>query len=692
MAPAEFDDSIDDARRLLSEVVRHYSATVAPGEVGGDGTGLAEASSEVLGGGPIGLLYGRIQSGKTRAMVFSSAMAFDNGFRIVVVLTSDNTELVQQTAERFGVLTDGGVVCVDSGQADWMLDRSHIETEMAHGGLVVVCAKNARHLNRLQKFLGSLSAGRYPAIFFDDEGDQATLDTAESRRARNPSAEIDPSRIHQQTVSVDHDHTLGESLRQVLAHSVYVQVTATPQALLLQGLEDRPAFTVLIEPGKGYLGGDFFFNENAVGTGRAPLRFVDDAEGGKLHDSNVQAIPVGLQVALDTFCLGAGLAEVRGGRGEKYTFLCQTSHKTDEHESADRLIRSSLKSLLEEIRANSLGRLVVARNELARSGTIEDHEFTDAIHILEIRLRSRNVALVNSKNDRLAIKRGLNFLTGGNILGRGLTLPNLLVTYYLRAPKAPQQDTMWQQARMFGYRADLKELLRVFIPPTLASRFGAIADTERSLREQCDCYGQLNGKIAVRTAGRLKPTRGAVLPTNNIDAIRGGRPMHPHYPEYRSSKLGKATLRIDQLIAAQVLNGPLKAELDRSPGDRRLHKVPIKVLVELIKSTPTRAEEEAPELWNVDGLVSILQAKYGSMEMLGHLWIRESDRRNTEGQGRVPTGMHGRRVDAPALTSNEPVLMLFRSDGSTTAGWAGVPFWYPTIRLPEDEIWLVNSQ
>src|SRR5581483_2441660 len=44
-----------------------------------------------------GLVYGRIQSGKTRAMIASTAMAFDNGFRISIVMTSNINDLVNQT-------------------------------------------------------------------------------------------------------------------------------------------------------------------------------------------------------------------------------------------------------------------------------------------------------------------------------------------------------------------------------------------------------------------------------------------------------------------------------------------------------------------------------------------------------------------------------------------------------------------
>ena len=63
---------------------------------------------------PTSLLYGRVQSGKTAAMVLTAALALDNGFKIVMVLTADNVELVRQTSDRFRDL-DGPRVSVNRG-------------------------------------------------------------------------------------------------------------------------------------------------------------------------------------------------------------------------------------------------------------------------------------------------------------------------------------------------------------------------------------------------------------------------------------------------------------------------------------------------------------------------------------------------------------------------------------------------
>ncbi len=67
-----------------------------------NGSGLASAAPPIAPRPPTGLLYGRVQSGKTVAMITFCAAAIDNGFRVIVVLTSDFVKLVEQTADRFG--------------------------------------------------------------------------------------------------------------------------------------------------------------------------------------------------------------------------------------------------------------------------------------------------------------------------------------------------------------------------------------------------------------------------------------------------------------------------------------------------------------------------------------------------------------------------------------------------------------
>jgi hypothetical protein len=75
-----------------------------------------------------------------------------------------------------------------------------------------------------------------------------------------------------------------------------------------------------------------------------------------------------------------------------------------------------------------------------------------------------NIHILNSKSGAtIDVETGYNIVVGGNILGRGVTFPNLQTIYYSRTARNPQADTYWQHCRMFGYDRD-RSLMRLFMP------------------------------------------------------------------------------------------------------------------------------------------------------------------------------------------------------------------------------------
>ena len=97
-------------------------------DLGKDGTEAAikkaskiiELSVDPIAGNPPepsdGLLYGLIQSGKTSILTVSAAMAADNGFDCLLVLTTDNDPLYEQTLDRVRAAL-GGITVL--GKKDW---------------------------------------------------------------------------------------------------------------------------------------------------------------------------------------------------------------------------------------------------------------------------------------------------------------------------------------------------------------------------------------------------------------------------------------------------------------------------------------------------------------------------------------------------------------------------------------------
>ena len=130
-----------------------------------------------------GLVYGRIQSGKTRAMIASTAMAFDNKFRISVVMTSNINDLVAQTHFDFSSGLAGLKILTKDDALDQEIADTKLYMKKANGCLLIVCSKGNKSLSNVSRFPKGYRCRAVPGIIFDDEGDQASLDTNTAKRA-----------------------------------------------------------------------------------------------------------------------------------------------------------------------------------------------------------------------------------------------------------------------------------------------------------------------------------------------------------------------------------------------------------------------------------------------------------------------------------------------------------------------------
>ncbi len=125
-----------------------------------------------------GLIYGLVQSGKTGVLTVTGAMGADEGYRTIIILTSDIDPLYEQTLGRVQEAFPGIDIIgrKDFKDADAFLQR------VKGGTCAIVTSKNSRLLRTLiENFKGGKVRG-LPCLIIDDEGDQASLNTrAESR-------------------------------------------------------------------------------------------------------------------------------------------------------------------------------------------------------------------------------------------------------------------------------------------------------------------------------------------------------------------------------------------------------------------------------------------------------------------------------------------------------------------------------
>jgi hypothetical protein len=623
---------------------------------------IIENSVDPIGGPPDlpsdGLLYGLIQSGKTSIITAASAMAADNGFKCIIILTSDNNPLYGQTHKRTRQALRGLKVL---GKNEWE-DKESFERQVRNSPFAVICSKNTKTLNGIIqafKSAGAKGAKGLPAFIVDDEADQASLNTQASKGTN------DISTINR----------LISELRGFFPVNTYLQVTATPQALFLQNPDHpfRPSFTVLSEPGEGYVGGEAFF-----GPESGLLRTVDIDEIDELRSTHQpvtpDTIPKGLREALLLFLTAATAKKMRGD-GQQYAFLCHVSHTRIDHDRIRQLIERFIeetKKVLDSTdspkRKNLLKDLRKAFDDLAQTEK-NMPAFEKLVEKLAFYISGTNIKLINAtSNEEIALDHIYNLFVGGNKLGRGVTIENLLVSYYGRNPKNPNADTVLQHARMYGYRQRDLGVTRLFLPKKLADHFRLIHQMEKALRELVERHPKGNFE-GIYIASPLHATRRNVLDPNSIGMYVAGSYCNPRYP-LRTQAMKQNTEWLD-------------GELAPYGDDDDYHIVNIDFLIRIIEKCGADPQEGV-DLWNLKTLsagLEKLKTLRGQTAYLNTKRGRDLNEPRRETQGFLSGG------EGSSVPKDAPALFMYRLKTSRR----GPEVWWPLIRFPEGNYALAFS-
>ena len=415
-----------------------------------------------------GLAIGKIQSGKTLSFTILIALAAVNRYSKIVVLGGTKNALLMQTFER--LKKDLGIT--DPSRTSRIYISSNPTLDQLDGIRNAICSnrcalfcvlKHKTHIDNVNKLLSSVEMPGGPVLIIDDEGDEASLNNY----------------FRHGSQSATYRSILG--LRGVLPVHAYIAYTATPQANLLLNTIDvlSPSFCELIEPGDGYCGGSVFFGEQF----NHYIRTIDDITGGN-------TIPESLRDALAIFFVGAAIRHIRS-LGEKHSMLIHMTHIREEHERMTNAIRDLIRTWIEryKLRQNDpsrqelIGHFKLAYEDISR--TVYNPPLWDAIEgRLLYELQSYESHMVNSLPEGVQIAETTfqlenNIVIGGNILGRGVTIKNLTVSYMARiARQVTNVDTMEQRARWFGYKIDYLDLCRIYLPGNIFTAFQGILEHE----------------------------------------------------------------------------------------------------------------------------------------------------------------------------------------------------------------------
>lgn len=385
-------------------------------------------------------------------------------------------------------------------------------------------------------------------------------------------------------------------------------------------------------------------------------------------------VPSGLRKALYTF-LVAATTKIMENPDDGYAFLCHVSVNTKDHEHIVALIdrfKEKTVGVLQHPTSNQYVKLIedLRRNYEDISKTQQNlPAFENIVERIKFYIKGANIKLINaSSNEEIRLDAVYNIFVGGNKLGRGVTIKNLLVSYYGRNPKRPNSDTVLQHARMYGYRQKDLGLTRLFLPETLADRFRLIHQMESALRNLVHKHpiGKFEG---LYIAHPLRATRSNVLDPNSIGMYVAGGYCNPRYP-----------LRTENMIeSTEWLNKKLE-KFDDTSG---CNEVTIDFLNQLIEKCQHDPDKGA-ELWNTKLIIAALeklQSLYGNRAYLLIRRERDLNVPRNETQGFLSGG------EDALLPRDAPGLFLYRLKKS----FKGVVVWWPLVRFPDGNYVLAFS-
>lgn len=458
------------------------------------------------------LLVGKVQSGKTSNLELLTALAFDNGYNILIIYGGYDSSLLKQTTDRFKNTFDaeGEISYDEESPAVFTTDDStqilSIDDEIMADLLdnkkpvIFVSMKRPAAMRKINNLLKKLDKSKFNAFIIDDEGDQASLNTAKDKE-KNSSA----------------TYKQIKDMKNLLEDPMYLSVTATPQAnIFLNSLSRlRPDSIRLIQPGNGYQGAEaYHIIENNI------VEIVSDSEKDELENGSM---PESLRDAIKYFVVASAMkCKSSESRKDKYSdMIIHAFREVLHHNTIYTWVEGYLGGLkspfdYDDIEAQShiFLELEECYNRYCDNALKSKYAFSELKDEIAQVIKKTKIILKNNVGKSTQGNENLKWhkiYIGGDLLQRGLTFKNLIVTYFTRwATSGGNMDTNLQRARWFGYRKKYIELCKIFTTAEIAQEFTSLAEIEDDLWDQFSEVemGQLEiSDILVRSDNtKQKPT------------------------------------------------------------------------------------------------------------------------------------------------------------------------------------------
>jgi hypothetical protein len=499
-----------------------------------------------------GLIVGDVQSGKTASYTAIMNRAIDVGYNVIVLLSGSLENLRRQTQERIdnelvGFTIDKkskgkaiiatGVGCYPinqhvQAQTNSLKDFNSLmlkktQSKISDQVLLYVTKKNVTSLKTILSALINDNQdrldlnGRIKAsiLVVDDEADNASINTKKN--------DDKPTRINAEI----------RSLLQAFTNTSYLAVTATPFANIFIDNENESEmfgddlfpsdFIHLLDSPIAYIGARKLFSdseENSVGSECKDCLIA--VEKNEIPENSFQFghnqeeviirsfedFPASLKKSIRYFLLVQYLMDFCNIANPHRTMMINVSRFVKIQEDIVKAMINWHKEILvpnlyqwhnypETASDSNAGeiyslKLVWDEFKLAEMSGRSWEEVCPGLYdsINKIRICSENMSVEAKKRGRLNYQEYQEgdrvIVVGGQCLSRGLTLENLVVTYFYRNSAA--YDTLLQMGRWFGYRTGYLDYFKIWMAEEAIAWYKLISDACEDLKLQIvkmNCFG-----------------------------------------------------------------------------------------------------------------------------------------------------------------------------------------------------------
>lgn len=518
------------------------------------------------------LAVGYVQSGKTMSFTTLTALAADNGYKVIIYLTGTKNNLQGQTSARLRKdlgIDDSSVMRYRV--IDDLTDSRSFRMFLSHPKVVVLVPilKHYKHISDLAALCGDLQNRSFlvnnGVLIVDDEADQASLNTFARKNARREEWEAnDLSKTYESIIQ----------LKKVLPNHSYVQYTATPQSLLLIDTDDilSPKYHTVLTPGEGYIGGRYFFQENE----KKYIRIIPEEEV-ETKRNPITKCPNSLDKALRQFILSIAYKVYIQQKEQYLSMMIHIDGLKDTNKKYKRWIDKKLETwyylALDSISSDKLkSEFKDAYSDLAN--TIIDCPCIDDLfaHIADAILMTQT-HLVQSGAESDINWEGAkgHILVGANMLNRGFTIEKLSMTFMPRTTAGvATADTIEQRCRFFGYKEKYVDVCRIYVSEKARNEFAEYVEHEEILRKALkDCpnhelaeYKAITKQLIL--SDKLKATRSNILSDEYI------RYQMSEWKQYRTVDFAQENLNVFKQFVAQYENDFIRSEI--YPQEARNHR------------------------------------------------------------------------------------------------------------------------